>query len=83
MSAEETFGALVCALGLCVTGGPAFADDRPERELPDDAFLEYLGLWEASDADWLLLDDLLTDDAEKRNDPVPEGEESTETHDEG
>jgi len=32
-------------------------------------FLEYLGLWEETDEDWQL-------------DPVPEGEESTETEDE-
>jgi len=54
------------------------ADD----EIPDAEFLEYLGLWEESDEDWLLFDEPITADAEERNDPVPEGEESTEKADE-
>ena len=54
------------------------ADD----EVPDAEFLEYLGLWEESDEDWLMFDEPSTADAEERSDPVPEGEESTETNDE-
>lgn len=54
------------------------ADD----EIPDAEFLEYLGLWEESDEDWLIFDEPITADADKRSDPVPEGEESTETKDE-
>ncbi len=54
------------------------ADD----EIPDAEFLEYLGLWEESDEDWLIFDEPVTADAEERSDPVPEGEESTETSDE-
>jgi len=54
------------------------ADD----EIPDAEFLEYLGLWEESDEDWLLFDEPITADAEERSDPVPEGEESTEKTDE-
>ena len=58
------------------------ADD----EVPDAEFLEYLGLWEESDEDWLLFDEPITADADaddrKRSDPVPQGEESTETKDE-
>jgi hypothetical protein len=54
------------------------ADD----EVPDAEFLEYLGLWEESDADWLIFHEPVTADAEERSDPVPEGEESTEKTDE-
>jgi len=54
------------------------ADD----EVPDTEFLEYLGLWEESDEDWLIFDVPVTADAEERSDPVPQGEESTESNDE-
>ena len=54
------------------------ADD----EIPEAAFLEYLGLWEESDEDWLIFDVPVTADAEERSDPVPQGEESTESNDE-
>jgi len=54
------------------------ADD----EIPDAEFLEYLGLWEESDEDWMIFDEPITADVEKRSDPVPEGEESTEKTDE-
>jgi hypothetical protein len=54
------------------------ADD----EVPDAEFLEYLGLWDESDEDWLILDRLVIADAEERSDPVPEGEESAEKTDE-
>ncbi len=54
------------------------ADD----EIPDAEFLEYLGLWEESDEDWLIFDEPITADADERSDPVPKGEESTEKADE-
>lgn len=53
-----------------------------DEETPDPEFLEYLGSWEESDADWLIFDEPVTADAEERSDPVPEGEESTEKTDE-
>ena len=46
------------------------------------AFLEYLGMWEESDEDWLLLDEEEVAENDKRSGPVPEGEESTEIEDE-
>lgn len=78
MSASRTFlaSALVLSCGLLLA---------EELEQPDAEFLEYLGLWEESDEDWLLFDDPVTAEAadtEKRSDPVPQGEESTETEDE-
>ena len=54
-----------------------------DEELPDPDFLEYLGVWEESDEDWLLFEEPVTADLEERTDPVPEeGEESTEKTDE-
>ncbi len=75
MSASKTamlsFMLMGCSLVLA-------ADD----EIPDAEFIEYLGLWEESDEDWLIFNEPITADAEERSDPVPEGEESTETTDE-
>lgn len=68
---------------LLGAAGAAAADD----ELPDAEFLEYLGMWEESDEVWLALADeepLTADaDTDERIDPVPQGEESRETDDEG
>ncbi|MEX0976924.1 MAG: hypothetical protein WDZ50_07500 [Woeseia sp.] len=66
---------------LGLSGNGAQADDT----LPDAEFLEYLGSWEGSDEEWLLvqsdaLRETATDDDE-RNDPAPDGEESTESTD--
>jgi len=67
-------------LGSLLLGcGLALAEDE---KVPEAEFLEYLGLWEESDEDWLLFDEPITADAEERSDPVPEGEESTEKTDE-
>lgn len=75
MSARKTvlLGSLLMGCSLVLA-----ADD----EIPDAEFLEYLGLWEESDEDWLIFDEPVTADAEERNDPVPQGEESAETTDE-
>ena len=51
-------------------------------ELPEEDFLEYLGSWEESDEDWLVLDEPTTAENVERTDPAPDGEESTETEDE-
>lgn len=76
MSAEWASALVACSLCL---GTAAQAE---EEQVPDAEFLEYLGMWEESDEDWLVLDDLQAMDVDERNDPVPEGEESTETKDE-
>ena len=77
MSPDRRLAVLACA--LCV-GTPALADE--ETEQLDAEFLEYLGMWEESDEEWLLHEDTLTADVEERSDPVPDGEESTEQEDE-
>ncbi len=67
---------------LGFSGAAAQADDT----LPDAEFLEYLGSWEASDEEWLLVQSAVlreTDTGDdERNDPAPDGEESTESIDE-
>ena len=75
MSASKTavIGALL--LGCSV----ALAADE---EVPDPEFLEYLGLWEESDEDWLIFEEPVTAETDERSDPAPEGEESPEKTDE-
>lgn len=80
MSADRAIALVVC--GLCF-GTAAMA---AEEQSPDAEFLEYLGMWQESDEDWKLLEDMQvtenTTNSDERSDPVPEGEESTETNDE-
>ncbi len=68
--------ALLCGL----LGGAANAADE---ELPALEFLEYLGSWEESDEDWLLISELdgkpTEADEKRRSDPEPKDEESTES----
>jgi len=73
---------VACSL-LGIGGGVTAGDD----ELPDVEFLEYLGSWDESDEDWLLVSDVKRVRKEimkdEGSDPAPEGEESMETEDEG
>ena len=73
---------MLCSAVFCVSGAAFAETDTDEEELPEAEFLEYLGLWEESDEDWLLLDEEALADNDERTDPVPEGEESTESEDE-
>jgi hypothetical protein len=76
VSPERYAVLLACGLSLCTAA-------VAEEELPPDAeFLEYLGMWEETDEDWLLLDEISLVENMERSDPVPEGEESTETENE-
>lgn len=70
--------------GLALGAGlDAYAE---EETIPDMAFLEYLGMWEDSDEEWLLLDDDVVDDEDKsrkaekdlRIDAAVESDASTE-----
>ena len=78
MSAERLVR-LAVIWGLIVASSLVAAEDA---EAPDLEFLEYLGLWDESDEDWLLLDKEAAAENEQRSEPVPEGEDSTETEDE-
>ena len=75
MSARKTVavGALLLACSIVLAA---------DEEIPDPEFLEYLGSWAESDEDWMIFDEPVTADAEKRSDPEPKGEESTEKTDE-
>jgi hypothetical protein len=79
MSADLRAALLVS--GLCI-GAAAAGEDQPEP-VPDVEFLEYLGMWEQTDEEWLLHEDQDTAVVEERREPVPEGEVSTENEDEG
>lgn len=73
---------LATLLGLLAISGALYAEDA---EAPEMEFLEYLGLWEESDADWVLLSGdtetrIVAEDT--RSDPAPKGEESAENEDE-
>lgn len=76
--ASDALSSLMCTVVLCASVNAK----AEEAELPDMDFLEYLGMWEESDEDWLLLEDDAVADNKKRIEPVPEGEESAETEDE-
>jgi hypothetical protein len=69
-----------CGLMLCVSS--SVMAEAGEEASPEMEFLEYLGMWEESDEDWQLLDKDSLAEIDKRNDPVPDGEESTEIEDE-
>jgi hypothetical protein len=68
--------ALLCLFGAA---GTVLAAEAQE---PDMEFLEYLGLWEETDEEWMMMDYQMSLESEERIDPVPEGEESTEDDDE-
>jgi len=72
---------LLCSVAIGTTMS-AIAEPEPDETLPDMEFLEYLGMWETSDEDWLLLDEREVARTDKRSDPAPESEESTEAEDE-
>ena len=72
----ERLGLIIC--GLCLGTGALSATEPP----PDAEFLEYLGMWEESDEDWVIIDGVTTADTEDRSDPVPEREESREKENE-
>ena len=67
---------------LCATGSAPAETDAEDEELPDLEFLEFLGLWEETDDEWLLFDEEEVAENHERSDPVPEGKESSETEDE-
>lgn len=64
---------------LLATFGPLLAADE---ELPEMEFLEYLGMWEESDEEWLALEEPLAKTDDERKERKPDGEESTEKDDE-
>jgi len=74
--------ALLCVVVLCTSLSALAETDAEDEEFPDIELLEFLGLWEEIDDDWLLLDEEEVAENDERSDPVPVGKESTETEDE-
>jgi hypothetical protein len=81
ISVNSGLRALICGAVL-VNSVSTIAETGNEEPLPDIEFLEYLGMWETSDEEWLLLEDKDMAEPDKRSDPAPKGEESTEAEDE-
>ena len=79
MSAERVLRTTLGCLLISAFSAVSAADDE---QAPDAEFLEYLGMWEESDEEWLMLENAVADNLEERSDPAPEGEESTEKEDE-
>jgi hypothetical protein len=80
MSAERAIAWLLC--GICLATA---AQAGEEEAAPDAEFLEYLGMWDESDEDWVLLDDTQVvemQEMNERSEPAPEGEDSSEKTDE-
>jgi len=74
--------ALIC--GLLGLSGATLAD---ELEVPDPAFLEYLGSWEESDEDWVLFseeeaEETPSDKKSTGTDPAPRQDKVAEVDDE-
>lgn len=71
---------VVVVCGLLNAGSVVAAD---EVEMPDMDFLEYLGSWDESDEDWIVLRDTgeirKNMQEDEQDDSTPEGEESRET----
>jgi hypothetical protein len=73
----------VCRSALLLLAfGAAGIAHAAEEEEPEMELLEYLGLWEETDEEWLMLEQQLNTESEQRIDPVPDGEESMEDDDE-
>jgi len=88
MSADRQAPARLARLavlwGLIGAAGLVIADDA---EAPDLEFLEYLGSWEESDEDWVLLAAQAevkkeSEEQEKEIDTAPNGEKLAELDDE-
>ena len=81
MSGSRTLSLLAPGLLLLGSSVALAADD----DLPDMEFLEYLGMWEESDEEWLVFEgdaDNMAGESEGRIDPAPQGDESKEFDDE-
>ena len=74
MSADR-LGLVAC--GLCLGTGALAAEEPP----PDAELLEYLGMWEESDEEWVMQDEILKAEDELRSDSAKAEEESPENDD--
>jgi hypothetical protein len=71
MSIDWMPGVILATLAAVPAVGRA--GDEPQRPLPDEAFLEYLGSWDGDDEDWLVAESPLPvlppEAGRKRNPP--------------
>ena len=75
-----TSASRLAVLAVALAGGAALAGDDG---LPDEEFLEYLGIWQESDEEWLIFGDPAAPRVDTGPDRErPEKEESVETKDE-
>ena len=78
---HATFKVILLWAWLGLSGALLAAD----TELPEMDFLEYLGLWEESDEDWVWISEEMNTQVaaeDTRTDETPKGEESAEKEDE-
>jgi hypothetical protein len=80
MTWADRIGLLV--FGLCAGAAALAAEEPIEQQDPDAEFLEYLGMWEGTDEEWLLHDGLLAVEDEERSESPREGDDTPETDDE-
>jgi hypothetical protein len=67
---------LTTMLGACSLANAA------DEDVPELEFFEYLGMWEESDEEWLVLEEMVIAENDSRPDPAPESKESVENDDE-
>lgn len=82
MRCRTTMSVSVRAAGLCALLFFGSAVVVAEDESPDMELLEYLGMWEGSDDEWLLFADRAGTETEKRSGAVPDGKAPPEKQDE-
>ena len=78
---HATFKVILLWTWMGLSGALLAAD----TDLPEMDFLEYLGLWEESDEDWVWISEEMNTQVaaeDTRTDDTPEGEESAEKEDE-
>lgn len=80
MTSVDRVGLLVC--GLCLGSVSFAAEEAAGPQDPDAEFLEYLGMWEDTDEEWLLHDGILTVENEEQSGSPTEGDDTPEKEDE-
>lgn len=80
MTSAERLGLLFC--GLCLGTATLATEEPAEQRDPDAEFLEYLGMWEATDEEWLIHDGILAIENEDERESPQEDDDSLEKKDE-
>ena len=82
MASAERIALLVC--GLCLGSAAAAAEEPDGPQDPESDLLEYLGMWEETDEEWLMYDGILTVEVEEQQESESprEDDDSPEKEDE-